>query len=258
MAEVAVDLHSAIDEAEALRDRLGRIDPGALDEAMRDIEAFERTRVAALLRPLDAEAERVIRNEALGVGVATAVSMNGTMDAFIVLWRNVNLVSKIARIYYGRPGPRAGLAIFRDVAATALLSNYLEGVTDHVGGLLGNWAGSVAGVVAGPLLDGGANALMTVRIGYLAKARCRSFQAWTDRHRRNVLIQCLKMTKDVSISILAEIARQTGGIFGGVIGGATAATGTIIRGAKGTIKGAKDIITGKWPRRPEEGEQPAT
>jgi hypothetical protein len=259
MAERSTEVVDAIGAAHALRDRIAARTEGEPEKWLGEIESFERDRVDPLLRPLDAEAERVIRNEALGVGVATAISFNGTMDAFIVLWRNINMVSRVARIYHGRPGPRAGLAIYRDVAATALLSNYLDNITDQVGGFLGNWAGGVAGVVAGPLLDGGANALMTLRLGYLAKARCRSFQAWTDAHRRSVLMKCLKLAKDASVSVLSEIAAQTGGVLGGVVGGAAAAGSTLVKGAKETIRGAKDLFTGKWPGKPpEEGEEPAT
>ena len=52
------------------------------------------------------------------MGIATAVSPNGTLDAFIVLLRNANMVSRIANLYYGRPGARGSLVI--DMGTTAV------------------------------------------------------------------------------------------------------------------------------------------
>jgi len=174
------------------------------------VMAFEREIVDPLLEPLDREADQVIRNEALGVGIATALSPNGTLDAFIVLWRNVNLVGRIANIYYGRPGARGSLAVLRDVSSAALLATYLEGLTEAAGGLLRGIVGSVAGVVAGPLIDGGVNAVATLRIGYLAKGRCRTFKAWTETTRNQALKDALVAAKDRSVEVVAGIAKAAG------------------------------------------------
>lgn len=253
MKEHLGKIDEALREIDTLVNTINKRGAIGLDQSLRDMEAFENDTVNAVLRPLDAAAEKVIHFESLGVGVATAVSFNGTMDAFIVLWRNVNMVAKIARIYYGRPGPRASLAILRDVGATALIANYLDNITDQVGGFLGNWVGGLAGVVAGPLLDGGANAVMTLRLGYLAKARCRSFQAWTDEHRRSVLLKSFSNAKEASKTVLTEMATRVTPVLGGILGGVGAVGQGIFKGAKETFKGAKDLFSGKWPGK--EGKQ---
>ncbi|MEL6285633.1 MAG: hypothetical protein AAFQ18_05430, partial [Pseudomonadota bacterium] len=69
------------------RCRVGDGDPKHL---LADIYAFERRFIDAKLAALDTKVDQLIRTEAVAVGVATAVSMNGTVDAFIVLWRNAN------------------------------------------------------------------------------------------------------------------------------------------------------------------------
>src|SRR5690606_42084612 len=94
------------------------------------LEAFGREQIEPLLKPLDKRVEALIHAEAVGVGVATAVSMNGTVDAFIVLWRNANLVAKVARIYFGRPHLWGSLRILRDVAGIVVVSRALDDVTD--------------------------------------------------------------------------------------------------------------------------------
>jgi len=198
-------------EATTLRAEMaGRSDPrGALIE-------FERERVEPLLLPLDRAADRVIRAEALSVGLATALSPNGTLDAALVLWRNANLVSRIANIYYGRPGVRGSFLILRDVSSAALLATYLEGLSEVAGGLLSGLLGSVAGIVAGPLVDGSVNAVATLRVGHLAKGRCRSFRAWTDATRRQVLADAVAAAKERSGDVIKEIVRRAGSGIGGV------------------------------------------
>jgi hypothetical protein len=188
----------------------------AVEPDRKTVATFEKTKVDPLLAPLDREADRVIRAEALSVGVATALSPNGTLDAALVLWRNANLVSRVANIYYGRPGVRGSFLILRDVSAAALLATYLEGLSEAAGGVLRGVLGSVAGVVAGPIVDGSINAIATLRVGYLAKGRCRSFKAWTDQSRKEALAEAVATARDRSGEILSEIARRAGAGLGGV------------------------------------------
>jgi putative membrane protein len=242
MVEGRGEIETVIEDCHGLRRVVVERGQEGLAESLREIGAFEVERVEPLLRPLDVEAERIIRQEALGVGVATAVTLNGTMDALIVLWRNVNLISKLARVYYGRPGARGSMLVLRDVSLAVLMANYMDNVANMAGGLMGKWMGHVAGLVAGPLINGGANAVMTLRVGYLAKARCRSFQAWTEEQRRSMVIKCFKLASDASRSVLTELATRVGGAFGGVasvVGGAVGVGGSVLRGAK-------DLFTGQW------------
>ncbi|MGD2133999.1 MAG: DUF697 domain-containing protein, partial [Maricaulaceae bacterium] len=118
-----------------MADRLAEVD-AALSEAEKvplstgAVAAFERTQIDPLLEPLDRQVDRYIHAEATGVGAATAISMNGSIDAFIVLWRNLNMVSRVARIYYGRPSLRASALVLRDIAGAVILSRALEDVSE--------------------------------------------------------------------------------------------------------------------------------
>ena len=203
-------------------------------EARAELGRFEKRSMDELLKPLDKEVDRLIRAEALSVGIATAISPNGSLDAFIVLWRNANLVSRIANVYYGRPGVRGSFRILHDVSAAALLATYLEGLTEAAGGILKGVFGSIVGTVAGPLLDGGVNALVTLRIGYLTKGRCRSFKAWTEATRREALHEAFRAAKERSREVVADIAK--------VVGGSIVGLGSKVGGA---VKGGISAIFGK-------------
>ncbi len=180
--------------------------------ARQSVEKFERDHIESRLKSIDADVERLIHNEAVGVGVATAVSMNGTVDAFIVLWRNANLVSRIARMYFGRPHLKGSLLILRDVAAIVVLSRALEDVTDLTGEVMGGLLGRMGGVLAGPVMDGGINAMMTLKLGYLAKRRCRSFESWSLKQAGSISRQAMEGVKRESASVIAELVKASGGI----------------------------------------------
>ncbi|MEM7767830.1 MAG: DUF697 domain-containing protein [Pseudomonadota bacterium] len=195
-----------------------------------DIHAFEAQHIEAQLKALDAKVDQVIRAEAVAVGVATAVSMNGTVDAFIVLWRNANLVSRIARLYFGRPHLRGSLLILRDVAAIVVVSRALEDVTDITGDVIGGVLGRMGGLVAGPVMDGAVNATMTLKLGYLAKRRCRSFEAWTPAKARSISAEALERVKRDSSAVVGDLMKRCGGLTAS----AARATEMAMQGSKST------------------------
>ncbi len=205
--QAVIDASAACDE---LKRRATRLADDAAPQMLADIAAFERERVEPLLVPLDQEVERVIRQQALAVGATTAVSPYGTVDAFIVLWRNANLVSRIANLYFGRPGVRHTWTILRDVSTATVAALYMQPASSAAGGLIKNMAGRTAGLIAGPLLDGGANALFTLRLGYVAKARCRCFEAWTDTTRMQAVRDAFAVAGRVARGVFSDLATTVG------------------------------------------------
>jgi hypothetical protein len=220
-------------KAELLRLPLSA-DPAVARHAL---SKFERERVDALLSPLDRQADAIIRKEALAVGVATALAPNGTLDAFLVLWRNANLVSRLANTYYGRPGVRGSLRILGDVGSAALLATYAQGISEAVGGVLKGIFGSVVGIVAGPVFDGTVNAAVTHRIGTLAKARCRSFTAWDRATKlekaKEAFLAAAAGTKDLFFEIAKAAGHGIASLPGKVVGGVKGGVSSIIRFFRG-------------------------
>ncbi len=237
------EVTAAIARCEALRKETVEATKDEIAEMSARIKALEDETVSRLLEPLDRKARDVIRQESLAVGIATAVSWNGTMDAFLVLWRNCNLVSRIARIYYGRPGPRGTLSILRDVSGAAIASAYLQDLSEAAGTAMGSVFGKTVGMLGGPLLDGGMNALATLRIGYVAKARCRAFSGWNETTRTEAVIGAVKEAGQLSKDVMTEIVKAVGGGLLKIPGKAIGKIG--------------DAISGIWKKGAGEEPEPA-
>jgi len=221
LADSRAEIAAVSDRLESLAEECRRHP----DDAERRIVEFEEEWVLPLLAPLDRQADAMIRREALAVGSLTALSRMGTVDAFLVLWRDVNLVASVSRIYFGRPGLRGTWHIVRDVASAILLSSVLEQLS-HLGTGVVRKMGEggrhlpLVGAVVGPLLDGTINALMTMKIGYLAKERCRSFQAWDPETTRGVVRRTFKRVGDSAAGLVAELQDLVGHTLGRVRAGA--------------------------------------
>ncbi|WP_425410859.1 DUF697 domain-containing protein [Hyphococcus sp.] len=220
---------------------------------------FESKRIAALLTDLDKRVDDYIHKEALAVGSATAVSMNGSIDAFIVLWRNVNMISRISRLYYGRPSMRLSLQVLRDVMVAVLLSRALDDVTDMAGDALGRTVTRLGGLVAGPLMDGSVNALVTLKLGYLAKRRCRSFDVWSRSSATQAVKEVFERVSKESSTLTGELVRMSSG----VVSAASRATGRVASFASdaagnvfATPKSAWSLVQNTFARKqdPENGQ----
>ncbi len=194
------------------RKLLARVGSEDAQQMARDIAEFEQNCIEARLKDIDARVDKIIHADAVGVGVATAISMNGTVDAFIVLWRNANMVSRISRLYFGRPHLRGSLTILRDVAAIVVVSRALEDVTEITGEVIGGLLGRMGGLVAGPVMDGAVNAMMTLKLGHLTKRRCRSYKAWSQDEAKSISAEALAKVKQESASVASDLLKRCGGL----------------------------------------------
>jgi hypothetical protein len=96
------------------------------------------------------------------------------MDGMITLTRNIDLMTSLANLYYGRPGLKGTLRILRDVFGSAITAGALEVVSDHLTGAISEMAGSWTSRLLGPLGQGVVNGVVTMRFGAAARKRCRS------------------------------------------------------------------------------------
>ena len=88
----------------------------------------------------------------------------------------------------------------------------LEDVTDITGDVIGGLLGKMGGLVAGPVMDGGVNAMMTLKLGYLAKRRCRSFKGWSAKQAKSISAEALKDVKEESGSVVTDLLKGVGGL----------------------------------------------
>ncbi len=213
-----------------------------------ELGAWVDSTMPGILADIDARAEKMIYQEALNVGLGTAVSPNGTLDAFVMLWRSVGLASKLAVLYYGRPGPLGTLAVVRDVCVATAAAAYLHNVTESLGNVLAKSLGSAGSVIAGPAVEGVTNGLVLIRIGYLTKERCRSFRRWDVEERRSAIGRAVNATQKVAVGLTTEILTKVGTTFGVVadaaISGVSSVASAAADGVASAAEGAKNLARG--------------
>src|SRR3954470_14584531 len=77
--------------------------------------------IESALADLSVESDAVVRNTASTVFLSTALMQNGRLDGMIVLFTQIRMVWRIARIYVQRPSPREMIQLYANVAATAFV-----------------------------------------------------------------------------------------------------------------------------------------
>lgn len=236
------DIDAAVAECRALKAEAEKASDDDLPYLTAQCRALEHGTINRLLEPLDRKAADAIRTEALRVGLVTAVSPYGTLDAFLVLWRNVNLVTRVAGIYYGRPGARGTLKVLRDVSMATMMGAYMQDLGQVAGEMAGSLIGKTAGFMTGPLMEGCLNAVATLRIGYVAKGRCRAFSAWTERTGARAAQDAVAEAANFSAGLVRDLVRTVGG-------GLVSLTGH----ALGSLA---DKVAGFF-RKPAAGDEPA-
>src|SRR5438477_2048086 len=133
---------------------------------------------------LSAEADNVVRKTASTVFLSTALMQNGRLDALILLVTQIQMVTRVARVYVQRPSPREMVRLYVNVAGTAFIASGLESL--DIGQMVAPLATSVVPALKGglPMLsgisallvkcvsNGAANAFLTLRVGEVARRYC--------------------------------------------------------------------------------------
>jgi hypothetical protein len=169
-----------------------------------------RRDVEEALRPLDLEANAVIKQMATTVFLTTAVSQSGRLDALLVLLAQSRMVWRLAHLYYQRPSLREMAHLYTNVAATAFVAGELDDIELHqmiqpvVAASLGTVGGAIPGfqvfttIAVNSLLSGSANAFLTLRVGMIAKAYCGSLVAQPrTRLRRSATAEAARLLSGI-------------------------------------------------------------
>ena len=133
---------------------------------------------------LSAEADSIVRSTASTVFLSTALMQNGRLDGLIVLFTQIRMVGRIARIYVQRPSPRELARLYANVAGTAFVASGLESL--DLGEMVAPLAVSVVPALKGGIpglsgisallvrcvSNGAANAFLTLRVGEIARRYC--------------------------------------------------------------------------------------
>src|SRR2546428_11827575 len=105
---------------QALRVRLAAI-PRTRSKSLATAEDIENA-----VGHLSAEADSIVRRTASTVFLSTALMQNGRLDALILLFTQIQMVGRVARIYVQRPSPRELVRLYLNGAGTALISSGRE------------------------------------------------------------------------------------------------------------------------------------
>jgi hypothetical protein len=163
---------------QALRVRL------AANPRTQDLPVVTNEEIEKAIGHLSAQADSVVRRTASTVFLSTALMQNGRLDGLILLFTQIQMVSRIARIYVQRPSPRDLLRLYANVAGTAFLASGLESL--DLGEMVAPLAVSVVPALKGGIpglsgisallvkcvSNGAANAFLTLRVGEVARRYC--------------------------------------------------------------------------------------
>jgi hypothetical protein len=196
---------------EALRARLAT-NPRTLGLSLKTEEEIEKA-----IKLLSTEADSVVRKTASTVFLSTALMQNGRLDALILLFTQIQLVGRVARIYVQRPSPRELVRLYINVAGTAFIASGLESLdlgemvaplaTSVVPALKGGIPGlsGISTLLVKCVSNGAANAFLTLRVGEVARRYCEL----TSRSSPELI---RKSATAAAVQHLGRIVRENGAL----------------------------------------------
>jgi hypothetical protein len=196
---------------QALRARL------AANPRTRGMSIQTEEEIESAIAVLSAEADSVVRKTASTVFLSTALMQNGRLDALILLFTQIQMVSRVARVYVQRPSPREMIRLYVNVAGTAFIASGLESL--DLGEMVAPLATSVVPALKGglPMLsgisallvkcvsNGAANAFLTLRVGEVARRYCEL----TSRSSPELI---RKSATAAAVQHLGRIVRENGAL----------------------------------------------
>ena len=196
---------------DALRVRL------AANPRTRHMPVITQEQVENAVGHLSIEADAVVRRTASTVFLSTALMQNGRLDGLIVLFTQIQMVSRIARIYVQRPSPRELVRLYANVAGTAFIASGLESL--DLGEMVAPLAVSVVPALKGGIpglsgisallvkcvSNGAANAFLTLRVGEVARGYCEL----TSRRSSEAI---RKSATAAAVQHLGRIVRENGAL----------------------------------------------
>jgi hypothetical protein len=165
--------------------RAGYAEYSALESARSGGAPFEalEAEVVKALAHLDEQARTLILQHAAAVFTATAISQSGRLDALVVFSTQLRMIREIALVYYQRPTLSELWALYANVGAAAFVAGEIED-SELLAVLGAPFTAAMTGFIPVPgtdplvsllvnsLLDGSANAFLTLRVGVLAHRSC--------------------------------------------------------------------------------------
>src|SRR5207237_10524867 len=119
----------------------------AVNPRARRVPLATTAKIEGAVTQLSKEADTVVRRTASTVFLSTALMQNGRLDGLVVLFTQIQMVNRVARIYVQRPSPRELMRLYANVAGTALIASGLESL--DLGEMIAPLATSVVPAIKG-------------------------------------------------------------------------------------------------------------
>ena len=185
-------------------------------EANLDVNKEEEFHKAVQL--LDQKADDMINRTAKAVFLTTAVSQNGKLDAFTVFVTQTKMVWDVAHVYYQRPSLRDMIYLYGNVGATVFFASEIEDldISDQIEPVISSILrrpgqaipiiGPAANIIMDSLVEGSANAFLTLRVGVITKRYCGAIDIFERKKiRRAAIIEASGMLKDLVIKSSGKV-----------------------------------------------------
>jgi len=207
--------------------------------------------IESALADLSVESDAVVRNTASTVFLSTALMQNGRLDGMIVLFTQVRMVWRIARIYVQRPSPREMIQLYANVAGTAFVASGLESLdigemfaplaTSIVPALKGGIPGlsGISHLLVRCVSTGAANAFLTLRVGEVARRYCEL----TSKPSAELI---RKSATAAAVHHLGRIVRENGMLVSRKIWESTG--GALVEGGLAKAEDVRDAARGWFDR----------
>jgi len=201
---------------------------------------------------LDQEADKLINRTAKAVFLTTAASQNGKLDALTVFITQSKMVWDIARVYYQRPLLREMMYLYGNVGATTFFASEIEDLDFSaqlepvVSSLLRNpgraipVVGPVANIVIDSLVEGSANAFLTLRVGVIAKKYCGAMEIYDRKKMRKSAVA------EASVMLKGIVLDSSGQIISTVLKATRKAGLDTFKSGVDMMGKAAESINGRW------------
>ena len=154
-----------------------------------------------ILNEQDKKVEEIIKEEAANVFLGTAISPYGFLDGIVVLWRNIRMTKKIAKVYEVSPGFFGTLIIMKRIIVSVAIANLMQEGSNLL------FMGISSGLKFIPtkgsemVIQGGAGAFLTVRVGMAAQSEIR-IVPFTQKKRIKTFKICISSLVQIPAQII--------------------------------------------------------
>ncbi len=228
------------------------------------ISLESRSDIEKAIDLLNTKADELTKSTAATVFVSTAISQNGHLDAIMVLFAQVRLIREIAHIYNQQPSFREIINLYVNVAATAFTVGNIEelDIEEQIepiitplisgsvfGGIPG--ASGLASFLTKSIIDGAANALLTLRVGIITRrylgiykrSNIREMRRFASLEAGNMLaFIVVKSTGYVTEAIIKASKKRVGAVGGSLKKTAFKSAGTMTKATKKSANAVFDYL----------------